>query len=214
MSSISGNTALARLPIPFAVVGPSGVGKATILSRVLDQVPGLALVRSLTSRPPRPDDGTLGKYEYVTPTEFEALIEQDGFLEWAQVHGHYYGTPKSAFDEAANSGNDLLLEIDVQGAKNLKAIHPEVVLIFVAPPDYQALQKRLRSRSSENGPEIEVRLKDAIEELAQAKHFDYLVINDRLDIAIEAVKSIITAERLRTKAILDQLGEDFLGRAK
>jgi guanylate kinase len=177
------------------------VGKATILSQLLKQVPGLALVKSLTSRSPRPDDGTLGKYVYVTPAEFESLVNQHQLLEWATVHGHYYGTLESAFEEAKRSGKDPILEIDVQGAMNLKALHPEAVLIFVAPPDQQALVDRLRSRSSESEEERLVRLKDAERELSQAKEFDHMVINDRLETAVEEIEAIIANERLKAETV-------------
>jgi guanylate kinase len=197
--------------MPFAVVGPSGVGKATILSRVLERVPGLALVKSLTSRPERPDDGTLGKYRYVSQEEFQALIGQNAFLEWAEVHGHYYGTTRAAFEEAVNCGKDPILEIDVQGAKNIKAVHPETVLIFVAPPNFQALRQRLHTRSSEPEEEIQARLKDAKREMQEAGRFDYLVINDQLEAAVKGVESIIVAERLKTGTVIEGLGEDSFG---
>ena len=210
VSSDRNKVRIRRQPIPFAIVGPSGVGKATILSRVLKEAPGLGLVKSLTSRPPRRDDGTLAKYTYVTPAEFESLIEEDAFFEWAEVHGHYYGTPKSAFAQPPDSGKDLLLEIDVQGARGLKAVRPDAVLIFIAPPNFQALRDRLRSRSSEPESEILTRLGDAKTELPQAKDFNYLVVNDRLDEAVEAVKSIISSERLKAERVIQERGEDFL----
>lgn len=201
MSNIPDKSKSGRRGIPFAVVGPSGVGKATVLKRVLEEVPGLALVKSLTSRAARRDDGTLNKYSHVTPAEFEVLIKEGAFLEWAEVHGHYYGTPKSGFEEAMTGGKDPILEIDVQGAKSLKALHPEAVLIFVAPPDFGTLRERLHSRSSEAEEEIQVRLRDAEREMAQAKDFDYLVINDDLEGAVNLVRDIILAERERGESV-------------
>jgi guanylate kinase len=148
-------------------------------------------VVSRTTRPPRPGDGKGKSYEYVSRAEFERLRSSGGFLESAEVHGDLYGTPKEAVDEAIAAGRDVLLEIDPQGARQVKRLIPTAVTIFVDPPDWETLEARLRARGTEDEARTARRLESARRELAGAGDFDHRVINDRLEQAVEQVNRIL-----------------------
>lgn len=187
----------------FIVCGPSGAGKATLLRRLLDEVPGLALVHSLTTRSPRPDDLLLGKYKYVDEAIFEAVVARDEFLEWAEVHGRYYGTPISEVLLAARGGKDIVLEVDYQGASQARPLLPDLVSIFIEAPDMTVLAERLHRRDAEAPPEeIEIRLRTAEEEIRHRSEFDYVIVNDVLEAAFEALRAIVVTERARPERVL------------
>ncbi len=189
--------------LSFIVCGPAGVGKATLLRRLLDEVPGLALVHSYTTRGARKDDAALGKYHYVDEGTFQEQIARDSFLEWARVHGQYYGTPVAELLAAASTGKDVVLELDYQGAAQAAPLLPEVVSIFIRAPDQAALAERLRRRDP-GAPEedIELRLRTAEEEMRHVSEFDYVVVNDVVERAFEDLRAIVVMERARAGRVV------------
>ncbi|HEX3351646.1 MAG TPA: guanylate kinase [Terriglobales bacterium] len=181
----------------FIISAPSGSGKSTLVDLVRKIVPGLKFSISYTTRPPRGDEQDGREYFFVSRAEFEEMIRKDEFLEYADVFGNYYGTARRFLREAEEEGNDLLLDIDVQGAEQIKRKIPEAVRIFVMPPNRQELEKRLRTRSLDAEPVIQRRLVTASREIENYSKYDYILVNDRLDESIESLKSILLAERLR-----------------
>lgn len=177
--------------------GPSGVGKGTVCRQLLRLRPSLQLSVSLTTRQPRPDEETGRDYEFTTPAGFRKLIAGDAFLEWAVVYGHYYGTLRRTVEENLARGTDLLLEIDVQGALQIRRRMPGAVLIFLAPPSMEALQNRIAGRGTEDAAHIDCRLKAARQELAACRRYDYLVINSRVEEAAASINAIIEAEKCK-----------------
>lgn len=183
------------------LTSPSGGGKTTIVRTLLERDPLLAYSISTTTRPPRPGEVNGKDYEFVTRKQFEHLVAEDQFLEWAEVHGNLYGTRRDAVEKILADGRDVLLDIDVQGAMSLRHKPLDAVLIFLAPPSMEVLEQRLRQRRQDPEEEIARRLRNACEEMHAASRFDYIVMNDRLDDAIAAVEAIIAAERSRTSRL-------------
>jgi len=183
--------------ILFVVSSPSGGGKGTLIRRALQAVPGLSYSVSWTTRAPRPGEIDGVSYHFVSPEEFERMRASDGFLEWAVVHGNLYGTARSVVAQELNEGHDIVLEIDVQGAAVVRASMPSVVGVFILPPSYEILRARLTARMTERPEELELRLKNARGEVAQYRHFDYLVLNDEIERASQQLASIVLAERSR-----------------
>jgi len=181
----------------FVLSGPSGAGKSTIAEALLRRRPDLATVTSSTTRPPRPGDGVGKAYRHVSREDFEKTRSAGGFLETAEVHGDLYGTPKGEVDEARRAGRDILLEIDPQGARQVKALVPEAVTIFILPPDWNTLEARLRARGTEDEARLNRRLDTARRELAGAGEFDHRVVNDQLEQAVEQVIRILESNRTR-----------------
>lgn len=179
----------------FLVSGPSGVGKGTICRELLKQDKELFFSVSATTRKPRNEDVEGKTYYFKTKEQFEKLIEENEFLEWAEYSGNYYGTPKTPVLERLESGVDVLLEIDVKGALSVMENFDEGVYIFIAPPDESALLERLKNRGTESEEDINKRLTAAKEELKLKSEYDYVVINDILDTAVSEVKNIILKER-------------------
>lgn len=177
--------------------GPSGVGKGTVCRGLFDLRPSLQLSLSLTTRPPRPGERSGRDYEFTTLPRFEELIAGDAFLEWAVVYGHHYGTLERTVTESLARGTDLLLEIDVQGALQVRRRMPEAVLIFLAPPSWEALGERIAGRGTEDSVHIERRLRAARQEMAAYRRYDYLVVNERAAEAAASISAIISAERCR-----------------
>lgn len=186
--------------ILFTVSGPSGVGKGTVLDHVLKEDGNLQFSVSVTTRKPREGEIEGVHYFFKTKTQFEAMINAGEFLEWAFVHDNYYGTPKNAAEEVLNKGIDLILDIDVQGGRQVMQSRPQSTFIFIAPPqmDISVLKERLQRRKTENIMQIERRLKTAEEELKQAHFYEYIVFNDVIQKAVQDLKSIIGAERCKT----------------
>ncbi|MEO7994018.1 MAG: guanylate kinase [bacterium] len=180
--------------------GPSGAGKGTLVHRILPQFPQLELSVSATTRKPRPGE-TYGKdYLFMSEESFQGQIERDGFLEWAEVHGHFYGTPRQQVLDRLAAGRIVLLEIDTQGAQNVMATRPaELVSIFVTPSTGSALRERLIGRGTETPEDLAIRLGNAIKEAEAIPHFEYLVINDHLEGAVLDLSSIIRAELQRVR---------------
>lgn len=179
----------------FLVSGPSGVGKGTICRELFKQDKNLFFSVSATTRKPRSEDVEGKTYYFKTVEQFKRMIDENDFLEWAEYSGNYYGTPKTPVLEQLEKGFDVLLEIDVKGALNVKKNFDDGVYIFIAPPDEDALFKRLKNRGTESDADIEKRLAAAKAELELKGEYDYVVINDVLDTAVADVKKIISKER-------------------
>ena len=179
----------------FVISGPSGAEKGTICKEVLDGERNIKMSVSMTTRAPR--DGEIDKvhYHFVDHEKFLTLIEDDGFLEHANVYGNFYGTPKKQVMEWLEQGIDVILEIDVQGALQVKKTYPEGVFIFILPPSIEELKKRIMGRGSETEETMARRLGAALREISCIDQYDYRVINEDLDTAIGCVRSIITAEQ-------------------
>ena len=184
----------------FVISSPSGGGKTTICRKLLKELPELNYSISTTSRSPRPGEKEGKDYFFISGEEFSEKIRKSEFAEWAKVHGHGYGTPRQFLEEALRSGRDIILDIDVKGALQIKEKYKESRLIFLLPPSLETLAARLKKRKTDDGKEIEKRLARAQEEMAFLKEYDYAVVNRNLSQAVKEVKAIITAERCRAPA--------------
>lgn len=187
--------------ILYIISAPSGSGKTTLVNELRQYVPNLEFSISYTTRPPRGSEQDGREYHFIKHTEFEEMIGRDEFLEYALVFGNYYGTTKSVLQQARESGNDVLLDIDVQGERQVKQKMPEAVSIFVLPPSRTELESRLRKRSlSENVHAEEVirrRLATARREIENYPNYDYILINDRLEQSVDRLQAIVLGERIR-----------------
>ena len=181
----------------FVLTGPSGVWKVTVVQGLLKNTENIYLSVSATTREKREGEKEGVNYFFKSKEEFEKMIKEDEFLEWAEFAGSYYGSPKFQINNYLSCGKDILLEIEVQGAKQIKAKRPDAILIFLAPPSFEALEERLIKRNTESLEKVKIRLKKAKQEMKEISLFNYLVINDKLDEAIENVTSIINAERCK-----------------
>jgi len=181
----------------FVVSSPSGGGKGTIIRHVLDVVENLSYSVSYTTRAPRQGEVDGREYFFVNQRSFEEMVAAGEFLEWACVHGKLYGTAKNQVIEETNAGSDIILEVDVQGAASVRQLLMDSVSIFILPPSYEVLKKRLIARGTDSPEELEVRLRNAPDELKQYSAFDYVIINDEIDRASAQLASIIYAERAR-----------------
>ncbi|HSJ18785.1 MAG TPA: guanylate kinase [Solirubrobacterales bacterium] len=178
----------------FVITGPSGVGKGTLISRLLERVPGLELSVSATTRPPRPGEADGRNYHFLDPAEFERRVEEGAFLEHAAYSDHDYGTLRSEVEERLPRGTSVVLEIEVQGARQVRSAMPESVQVFIAPPDPADLRRRLEGRGTDDPEEIERRLATAESELAAEDEFQHVVVNDDLDRAAAELEVIVRAE--------------------
>lgn len=175
---------------------PSGGGKGTIINRVMKDDPRLVYSVSATTRPPRPGEINGKDYLFLTRDEFQIWIEDDQFVEWAEVHGEFYGTPKDLLGELLKSRHDVILELDVQGMRQVADLDiGPVVSIFIAPPSLEVLEKRLRSRGDLSEEQLAVRLENAKRELAARDKYDHVVVNDDVDAAVEKVETILQKTR-------------------
>ena len=199
MSDPSSGLPIPRFPIVLA--GPSGAGKTTIAAAMVERRPDIRFSVSATTRAPRRDEVDGESYRFVQRESFEAMIRDGALLEWAEVHGEMYGTPRNNFETAARENTHLLLDIDVQGARQVRTALPEALLVFLIPPSGEHVIDRLRERGSEDEPRLRVRLGTALEELSAVAEFDYAVVNDDLEPAIAAVDGIIRAEERSTRRI-------------
>ncbi len=183
--------------IIFVFSAPSGTGKTTLCRMVLDTFPEMRLSVSYTTRRPRANEQDGRDYHFVSEERFREMIEREEFIEWAEVHGHLYGTSKYELDRMLSKGFDLILDIDVQGARRIKNSGVEGVFIFLSPPSLEVCRQRLEKRGLDSKKEIERRLKNARDEISEAFWYDYIIINDSLEDAFEKLKSIIIAEKCR-----------------
>lgn len=186
-----------RPPIVFIVSGPSGCGKSSLVQRLLQADRGLLFSVSYTTRAPRGLERPGEHYHFVSREDFEQMIRAGQFLEWAEVFGNYYGTHRRYLEQAAAEGKDLVLDIDVQGAQQLKCKVPEAVSIFVLAPSRAELERRLRNRSEDAADAIARRLREASREVARYAAYDYLLVNQDIREATENLAAIVKAERLR-----------------
>ena len=181
----------------FVVAAPSGAGKSSLVNALLELDSHVQPSVSHTTRPPRGQEKHGREYFFVAPSEFDQLVLADAFVEWANVHGHRYGTSKKAIEDRIMHGADVVLEIDWQGALQIKRIYPNAVLMFILPPSWDELRSRLERRGEDSPDVIETRLKNAANELAQAKEFDFVIINEVFERALFDLKAIVHAQRLK-----------------
>jgi guanylate kinase len=186
-----------RKGILFIISGPSGVGKTTLIRRLLKSHPDITLSVSFTTRPRRPGERSGRDYHFVTEKRFLATRGRDGFAEWANVHGSHYGTPRAPVERNLRRGNDVLLEIDVQGTRKIKRRYPGAVAIFIMSPSWTELWRRLALRGTDGRKTMVKRLENARREILESVRYDYVVVNRDFAQALDSVKAIVTAERLR-----------------
>jgi guanylate kinase len=182
----------------FIVAAPSGAGKSTLVNALLEREPGISLSISHTTRPPRPGEQYGRHYYFVEREEFQREVAEGVFLEHAQVHGNFYGTSRTTVQELLGQGRDVLLEIDWQGAAQVRLAKPDVVSVFILPPSRAELERRLRGRGSDSEEVIERRLSNSRGEIAHAHEFDYIIVNDRFEDALASLQAIVRAVRQRT----------------
>jgi len=181
----------------FVLSGPSGAGKGTVRKRLFQEIPMLKYSISCTTRQPRPGEVDGVDYRFIDETRFRAFIREEAFLEWADVHGHLYGTLCSDVERECSAGYDIVLEIDVQGAMQVRNKCTRCILIFLSPPSLEALEQRLRLRGTESEENVRIRLRNANDEMNLASGYDYLVINDSVEDAVHRIREIILSERNR-----------------
>jgi len=186
-----------RRGLLFIVSAPSGAGKTTLVERLVEQLPRLKMSRSYTSRPARQGETHGVDYNFVTRDEFEAMVAAGDFLEWAPVFGNLYGTCASDTEKLLAAGCDVVLVIDVQGARKVRAQGIETCAVFVMPPSFEVLEQRLRGRSKDAEAEIQRRLQVARDEVAAFIEYDFVVVNDELTTAVDRLRSIVVSERAR-----------------
>ena len=188
----------------IVISGASGTGKGTVCKKILADLPQVAYSISATTRKPRPGEVDGKEYYFLSVDEFKAWIAEEKFLEYAEVYGNYYGTPFNKIEERLNHGEDIILEIDVQGALNVKKKCPEGVYIFLLPPSLKELKRRIEGRGTETPESLARRLKNAVAEIKIGLEYDYVVVNDTIDNAAEQIKAILTAERLKVSRNADK----------
>ncbi|MDN5842411.1 MAG: guanylate kinase [Alcaligenaceae bacterium] len=189
MASYSGNI--------FMVVAPSGAGKSSLVNALLEQNPTMVLSISCTTRTPRPGEEDKKHYRFVSTQDFQAMRDRDDMLEWAEVHGNFYGTPRDRVQETLTAGSDIILEIDWQGARQVRTHYPEAVGIFILPPSIDALADRLKNRGQDSPQVIARRLLAAGGEMAHASDCEYVIINQEFSTALSQLGQIVAATRLR-----------------
>ncbi|MEW6455310.1 MAG: guanylate kinase [Acidobacteriota bacterium] len=196
--------------IVFVITGPSGSGKSTLVKLLLNSIPDIYFTVSHTTRESRPNELNGTDYYFVSEEKFKKMINQEKFLEWAIVHGNYYGTSHSEINRGIKKGIDLLLDLDIQGAMNIRKKLKNCVFIFVVPPSINEIKKRIILRGTEDESEIGKRLKNAKNEIKKWKSFEYIVINDSLKRAVYELQSIINAERAKRFRREEKIKELFL----
>ena len=191
----------------FIISGPSGVGKSTVLKELFQDRDDLYFSVSATTRPPRPGEINGVHYHFTDVDEFRKMISEDAFLEYAEYVGNFYGTPKKFVDKAMEQGKDVVLDIEVQGALQVVHKRPDVVRIFIAPPSWKELERRLKDRGTDDPDKVQKRLLRAKVEFQTAHTYDYFVINDTVEDAVRELDAIITAEHCKPKERMSVLAE-------
>jgi len=194
-----------RVTAVFIISAPSGSGKSTLVAGLLDRDPNLLFSVSYTTRQPRGNERPGESYNYISREEFESRIQRHEFLEYAEVFGNYYGTGSRILEQARDEGKDVVLDIDVQGARQLKQRLPDAVTIFILAPSRDILEQRLRARSEDSEEVIQRRLRDAAEEIRNYDQYDYVLINHRVEQSVDTLSAIIKAERIRRIRMEDQI---------
>jgi guanylate kinase len=184
----------------FVVAAPSGAGKSSLVKALMELDQRVSPSVSHTTRAPRGQEVHGREYYFVSQETFDQMVAQDAFLEWANVHGNRYGTSKAAIEQRMTQGSDVVLEIDFQGAIQVKRIFPNAVLIFILPPSWEELRSRLERRNEDSAETIELRLKNAAQEMEHAREFDFVIINELFERALFDLKAIVHAQRLRFAA--------------
>jgi guanylate kinase len=198
MGAGSANATIRRRGLMLVLSSPSGAGKSTIARTLLESDKGFELSVSVTTRPRRPSEIDGVHYHFRSRREFEILRTNDELLEWAEVHGNLYATPRAPAETAMADGRDMLFDIDWQGAEQLRdKMQGDIVSVFILPPSMKALKERLKRRAEDEAEIIEARLKNAREEIGHWRDYDYVVVNEDLDMAFSEVRAIVSAERLR-----------------
>ena len=197
-----------RKGLLIVVSGASGTGKGTVCKKILDDMPQVAYSISATTRAPRPGEVDGKEYYFISRDEFKAWIADGKFLEFADVYGNFYGTPLNKIEERLNRGEDILLEIDVQGALNVKKKCPDGIYIFLLPPSLEELKRRIEGRGTETPESLQRRLANAVAEIKIGRDYNYVVVNDSVDNAVAQIKAILVAERCKVERNLDKF---FLG---
>jgi guanylate kinase len=185
----------------YAIAAPSGTGKSSLVKALLEVDSHLRLSISHTTRAPRGQEQDGREYHFVDTATFRSMIERDEFVEWAEVHGNLYGTSRAAIEEPINGGEDVVLEIDCQGALQIKRLFPNAVLIFLLPPSWDELLLRLQRRGEDGPQAIERRMAAARVEVSQARHFDFVIINSLFEMALFDLKAIVHSQRLKYAAL-------------
>jgi guanylate kinase len=193
----------------FIISAPSGGGKSTIVAALMERVGMLGYSISHTSRPPRGKEKNGIEYYFVGRDGFSEMIDEGLFLEWAEVYGDLYGTSKTSVEEKTSRGLDVILDVDSQGAKNIKKRFSDSILIYLLPPSMQALEKRLRDRGTEDNATMQKRLAKAEKEIADCLWYDHIIINDQLERAIDEVRAVILSERTKTSRIANMVTRLF-----
>ncbi|MBI5333385.1 MAG: guanylate kinase [Burkholderiales bacterium] len=185
----------------FVVAAPSGAGKSSLVKALLELDSHLTVSISHSTRAPRGQEQNGREYWFVSEAEFRAMIERGDFFEWAEVHGNLYGTSRAAIEARMAAGQDVVLEIDWQGARQIKALFPNAITIFILPPSYEELLQRLHRRGEDSADVIETRMANARREVAQARHFDYVIINALFETALFDLKTVVHSQRLKYAAL-------------
>ena len=192
----------------FIISAPSGAGKTTLCKKLVSSIPNLHFSVSFTTRDPRPDEKHDTDYSFISRDAFQQMIDEGEFLEWAEVHGALYGTSKKRVRELLDAGIDVLLDIDTQGAAQIKKTHPEGVFVFILPPSLQALKERLEMRMTDSKEQVEERLKRAVLEIKSYSLYDYVIINDIIDVAFKQLETIVNSQNMSTKVFNPQWIEE------
>lgn len=193
----------------YIVSAPSGAGKTSLCNELIDIFPDLRHSVSYTTRAPRPGERNGIDYFFVSLEEFERMVGADEFAEWAKVHGNFYGTSVKTLEDYRAQGINVILDIDCQGARQLKARYRDAVYVFILPPSFEELRKRLEGRNSDSAEVIEGRMRVAMDEVKESSWYDYLVVNDDFAQALAKLKSIIVAEQCRTGRVIKTVAGTF-----
>lgn len=184
----------------FVIAAPSGAGKSSLVKALMRDDPKLQLSVSHTTRAPRGQEQNGREYFFVSPAAFDAMVQANAFVEWAHVHSHRYGTSRQAIEDKIGQGSDIILEIDFQGALQIKKLFANAVTVFILPPSWEELRTRLEKRGEDSAEVIALRLKNAADEMAQAHKFDFVIINELFDRALSDLQSVVHAQRLKYSA--------------